>query len=126
MIEAILLCASYIWTSPGPWVDHFEATLDEEIYVTLFPINEPTVEICVDDSLPHVVRIWAVDAAGLSTEITDPNHPRVIQSDYARGPLPVGVRPDLDGDGVVDLADFGALVRAFGVCNRNLRVVDCD
>ena len=125
MLDAILLCASYLWTSPGNWVDHYEATLDEEIYVTLFPITEPTVEICVADSLPHVVRIYAVDAAGARTEITNPDQPRVIQSDYAREPLPVGVRADLDGNGQVTFADFGLFTRAFGRCNRDLREVDC-
>jgi hypothetical protein len=126
LIQAILLCSVYVWAVPDFPVDHYEATLDEEIYATLMPVLTPTVEICVADHLPHVVRIWAVDAAGLSTEITNPDHPRVIQSDYARQPLPWWVRADLDGDGIVGFPDFGLFSRAYARCNRELREVDCD
>ena len=126
MIETILLCASYIWLSPGNWVEYYLATVDDEIHATLFPVLTPLVEICGDDNLPHVIRIRAVDANYERLEITDPDAPRVIQSDYARHPLPVAVKADLNGDGIVRLDDFGMFVRAYGKCNRDLREVPCD
>ena len=67
-----------------------------------------------------------MDANDERLEITDPAQPRVIQLDYARQPLPVAVRADLLGDGVVGFDDFGEFIKAFARCNRNLREVDCN
>ena len=126
MLTVLLLCVIYGWEPMEGPVDRYEIWLDGEPYATLMPVVEPTVEVCVSDSLPHVVSVRAFDFAGNSSEVLDPTLPRVIQSDFPRAPLPINVRADLFGDGIVGFDDFGGLIQAFGACNSQLREVPCS
>lgn len=119
MITSLLYCLTVAWTAcPGTTAGHY-LFVDDVLSQTLGP--ELEAGVCFEDQEPHIVKVQCFDANGNVGEMSDGSDAiqRVIVPPLDR--LPVVVRADLDGNGVVDFPDFLLFGGVYGKHNDGIR-----